>query len=306
MMMRIKIGSLWKQVVRSVLIGIVFAFTAWAGQDEQAHNKVESGLSAEEILAKAAAKQGGAEIAKNFRSFWADFETWYNHPDKGEVYYQVKRIFQFPSLLWTEKRHEIQAAPTFEVYNGEDGWFIDAEGKVTVYTDKPSAYKTDIENLEEDVRITREMFKNFFIANLRDEINDLKRLSDKPIFKGGEPLYLVSGKRSTRVEDDKERPVYLKIYVDPKEDLVRAVRMIDLNVREGSRLFVFEEFLENDQKVIVPTRIIIYRDEEEPGEPEMKLYINCERDKEGRIRPMLRFNVKPDPAKFNLPEEGEE
>ncbi|MBU0754167.1 MAG: hypothetical protein KJ645_03445, partial [Planctomycetes bacterium] len=126
------------------------------------------------------------------------------------------------------------------------------------------------------------------------------------IFKGGEPLYLVSGKRSTRVEDDKERPVYLKIYVDPKEDLVRAVRMIDLNVREGSRLFVFEEFLENDQKVIVPTRIIIYRDEEEPGEPEMKLYINCERDKEGRIRPMLRFNVKPDPAKFNLPEEGEE
>lgn len=290
----------------------VWAFSAgsawcWAfmsdDEDEKAKQAVEqtADLTAQEILSRAAKKQGGEEIAKNFKSFSADFETWYNHPDKGEVYFQVKRIFVFPCLIWTEKRHETQSKPTWEIYNGEDGWFVDEENETTIYTDKPSSYKTDIENLEEDVRVTRELFHNFFIANLRNEISDLERLSDKPFRPGGKPVHLVTGRRSTRYEGEREKTVYLNIFVDPEQDLVLAVRMIGLDERRVSRLFVFEKFLENKQGVIVPTRIVILRNDE--PEPEMKIYINCEKDENDKIRPLLEFNVEHDPAIFMLPEE---
>ncbi|MHC4945297.1 MAG: hypothetical protein ACYTG7_19955 [Planctomycetota bacterium] len=304
LMQRLRFSRLLVLTGMFAACGLIDLSTA-AAQDQSAPPVEEKAtLSAEEILARTGKKQGGEEIAKNFRSFWADFETWYNHPDRGEVYFQVKRIFQFPDMLWTEKRHETQDNPTWEVFDGTDGWFIDAEGNVKVYTDSPSSYKTDMENLEQDVRITRELFNNFFIANLRGDLNDLERLSDKPLSKGKTPMYVVAGKRSTRIRDEKERTAYLKIFVDPDEFIVKAVEMIDLQNRDQSRRFLFEAFLRTRQGVLIPTRVLLQQEDEK--EPEMKIYINCERGKDQKIYPTIKFNITVKPELFQIPEPDEE
>ncbi|MFH2002459.1 MAG: hypothetical protein ABIK28_22490 [Planctomycetota bacterium] len=294
-------------IYTSFVVGALMAWfqPAWAAPEDpaQAAEAVTRDLTAQEILDKAGTVQGGGEIARNLRSFSADFETEYYKEDEGQVYYQVKRLFQYPCVLWTEKKHETQAKPTWEVYNGEDGWFIDAEKKVTVYTDKPSTYETDIENLEEDVRVTRELFRYFFIAKLSRELNDMERLSDEPVFKGNPPVHVVAGKTTTYAGGEEEKTVYLKIYIDPKESLVVAVRMKNLDAQLQDRLFIFEKHLKNRQGVLVPTLIKMYGEEEK--KPEMKIFINSEKGDDDKFYPMIDFNIKIDPKLVNLPEKEE-
>lgn len=274
-----------------------------AGDDNKTDEKAEPGkVTADRLLDKAAEVQGGKEIATKFRNFSADFETEYYNKEKGQVYYQVKRIFQPPHLLWTEKKHDSQANPTREVYNGLDGWFIDAEGNAVVYTDKPSTFETDIANLEEDVRITHELFKYFFIARLAKELNDKERLGDAPVFKGNSACHVISGKTMTYVSGDEQETVYIKIYIDPKSHYVSAVRLFDLDSRTQDKLFVFEKHLRNRQDVLVPTRIKMYGKDED--KPEMKIFINTELGEDDTLYPLIDFNTKLDPTLFNVP--GEE
>lgn len=283
--------------MKRLAIALLVIMGAAAAQEEK------KDPTAEEILQKAAEKQGGLKIAKKFNNFKADFETQFYREDKGQVYYQVKRIYQFPDLLWTEKKHETQKKPTREIFNGEDAWFVEPEGEIVVYTDNPSSFKTDLENIEEDVRVTRELFRNFFIANLRSEINDLKRVKDAPIYAGGKPLFVVEGKLPSRVESEQVKTVYVKIYVDPETFEVRGVRMIDLS-GGARRLFVFEDYMENRQKVMVPIRIKMHNEPVKEKKPDMTIFLNCKEGEEGEVYPLIDFNVDIDPDLFNLPDEA--
>ena len=283
---------------------------ASAVEDAGKPEKEELVPTAEEILEQAAKAQGGARITGDLKSFYAEFETNYFKKDEGKVYYQVKRIFKFPCLMWTEKKHDIQDGPSYEVYNGEDSWFVTPEGKMVVYTDKPSTFKTDIENLEKDMRLTKQMFRYFFIANLAEEIKALKRLANEPLpfSRKKDTVFLLEGRTTGWIGGDHEIAVYLKIYIEPEQRTVLAVRMTDPNKTENTRLFLFDEYLRNKQGVLVPVRVKMY-----PGDavkPEMTVYMNCRpvEDESGKetVIPVIEFNMPVDAALFNLPEEEEE
>jgi hypothetical protein len=262
--------------------------------------------TAKEILIKAAKVQGGGKFAAKLNNFRAEFTSEYIKPNKGKVYYEVDRIFKFPSYLWTKKKHEVHKKPSIEAYDGEEGWIRTADGKLTVYTDKPSTYQTDMENLENDARLTKQMFRYFFIANLRNEIHDLTRLPDQPIprMKKRISVFVLEGKATGWIGEDKT--VRLKIFVDPKESLVRAVQMDDLSQERPRRIFLFDVYAKNRQGVLVPTNIKMFTGNE--PNPEMKLTIHYkEEEKEGekKVYPLIDFNLDLDMDLFEIPEEEE-
>lgn len=265
--------------------------------------------SAEEILKKAADVQGGKEIVeKGLKNFKAQFLSEFKHPEKGKIYYEVTRIFQLPSFLWTKKKHEHHKNPTWEVYNGTDGWFINfADGKknVTVYTDKPATYQTDIKNLEEDVRITKQMFKFFFIANLQKEINDMTRLPDKPLpmAKKDDRFYVVGGKTTGWIGGKDKKTIYINIFIDPKNYQVRAVWMEDLGLNGKERLFLFDKYRKNRQGVMIPGKISMLSNDSDAGIPEMKITLDGDAGEDGKPFYLIDFNVELDANLFNIPED---
>jgi hypothetical protein len=276
-----------------------------APRQEEAGKKESPQPGAGEILMKAAEVQGGKEIAAKLNNFKAEFESEYIKPDKGKVYYEVERVFMFPSYLWTRKKHEVHKKPSIEGYDGLDGWIRMPDGKLTVYTDSPARYENDMENLAEDARLTRQMFRYFFIANLRDEINDLNRLSDKPVPRSGKPAaaYTLEGKVTGWIGKDKT--VRLKIFVDPEKYIVRAVQMDDLDLDGRRRLFLFDDYTLNSQGILVPMSIQMFSDNE--AYPEMKISINGKegKDPEGNrtVYPNIEFNLDLDVDLFKVPEE---
>ena len=284
-----------------LLAGLLPAFTGDLVAQEAADLKTNR-PTAEEILAEAAKRQGGGEISKNPTSFEAQFETDYYDENKGKIYFQVHRRFKTPCYLWTRKNRENKPASTL-VYNGEDGWRIDPDGRLVVYTDKPSTFKTDMKNLEQDVRVTRQMLKFFFIANLGPEIRGLKRLSDGTVPMEGDKAFVLEGKTSGLVGGERETTVYLKIYVDPTTYQVRAVKMRDLSRGGKLRTFVFKLYFKNEQGILIPLQIFLYK--ENDTRPEMKLFIKTEgRGKDGKeIVPMIWFNRSFDPKLFRIPDE---
>ena len=282
---------------------------AAGGKQEGETGKAGLRPTAEEILARAAERQGGKEIAVHLKNFKASFESRYHDPEKGQIYYEVTRVFQFPDHIWTQKKHELNKKPTLEGFDGEDGWIVTPDGRLTVYTDKPSTYKNDLENLQEDVRITAEMFRYFFIANLRERLQGLTRLSDRPVPRSGKdrPVYVLEGKVTGWIEQ--EKTVRLLVYVDPESFQVRAVHMDDLSPRpEAPRLFLFDGYHRNDQDVLVPTRVSMYRGDE--AKPEMTISMDFAEKKsaEGKreVYPLIRFNVDLDPNLFHVPKGKDE
>lgn len=261
--------------------------------------------TAEQILDMAAKKQGGERIAKKPVSFEAYFTTQYYNKEKGQINFEVKRIFQAPYKLWTRKNRE-NKKPTYEVYDGEDSWFVEADGKVIVYTEKPATHKTDIENIERDAKLTRQMLKFFFVAAMKKEIKDLKRVKDSiaPTAdnKRGEPSFLLEGKSTGWIGGEKETTVVLHIYVGKKSHQVNAVRMMDPNHGGMARLFLFSKYMENDQGVRIPLNIKMFRGTD--PFPEMTIGIFCERKEETKkVIPRIWFNKKVDPKLFICPEE---
>jgi len=268
-------------------------------------NVSEAQSSAEEILKKAAKVQGGHQIAGKLKNFHARFETVYDG-EKGKTSFSVERIFQFPELIWTKKWHD-QTPITYEIYNGEDGWFVDDKGDKTVYTEDPASFKTDIENLEDDARLTGQMFKYFFIANLSAEITPLEKLDEGtvPICSGssmqnkGGPALVVAGKTRAWIGGAEDTTVRLKIYIDPKNYLVKAVRMRDLT-SDRKRLFLFdyyklpskEEFLRNEQGILVPTYVEMYSGDN--PKYEMRISITGKSGKDGKRCSDIAFNIEDD------------
>jgi len=315
----LKILSKTRLAIALLLAMVPLSFTSAACQDKKADN-VESAKiqekgkddtakkvltpSALQIMKEAAKRQGGGDITKNPTGFEADFETEFFNKEEGRINYTVKRIFVRPEYLWTKKNRD-NKPPTHEIYNGEDAWFIEPNGSVIIYTQKPSMFETDIANMERDVQVTSQMLKFFFVSSLQNEIKKLKRSNDAEAPFTREECYLIEGKTMGWIGGDKKTTVLLSIYVNKKSYEIRVVRMIDLaqNTNGSSRFFLFKKYCKNEQGVMTPLNISMYSGSD-MKQPEMTIAIHGKKDEKKKgIIPCIWFNRKIDRKIFTCPED---
>jgi|GEM_PF-2720712 len=273
-----------------------------------------------EILNEAAEVQGGAQILESLESFRASFKLEVFDPDSGRGNFEVERLFAYrddEGIMWTRKKVDDAQAPYTElVYNGLDAWRIDAEGKVTVFTDRPSTFKTDINNIERDVRLTAQLFRFFFVRNLIGWAQNLRHLGEREI--EGRTCAMIHGEARAWLGDREETRVRLEIAVDAETHVISQVKLRELIPAEEvqgllgdggqRRTFRFERYYRNSQNVLIPCRVKIYgRDE---SRHEMQLGLNSTvREVEGpdgrkvrKRRPRITFNVTILEKMFTIPE----
>lgn len=264
-----------------------------------------------EILQKAAAAQGGKEIQAGLRNFHAHFTLEVHDPEKGQINLEVERIFDFSGewgMLWTQKRHSGSKAPfSATVFNSEDAWRIGDKGKVTVFTDRPSVYKTDIRNIEDDTRLTAQLFRFFFLGALASEVSALHCKSDKTV--DGESCHIVEGRIKAWLGGEGQTLVLLTMAVDKKSSLVRKVTIHDLARGGERRTFRFSRYIKNSQGVLIPGNIKIYGKDSTRHEMQIGLQVDFVEKKSAagktsrKAVPRMEFNVKVPAHYFKLPEE---
>ncbi len=263
------------------------------------------------ILLKAAAAQGGEEIQTRMRNFHAHFALEVHDPDKGQINLEVERILDMrgeSGKLWTLKRHSGSDAPfTATVFNSEDSWRIGDEGKVTVFTDRPSVFETDIKNIEDDTLLTAQLFRFFFLGAFSSEVHALRYRGEKDV--DGTPCHILDGMIKAWLGGEGQTAVHLIMAVDKKSDLVRKVTIYDLGGNGGRRSFRFSRYIENPQGVLIPGNIKIYGHDESHHEMQIALQVDFvdRKTKDGKKSrkavPRIEFNVKIPPRYFELPQE---
>ena len=153
------------RIARAALLVLIIA-AAGLAQDEQEKAVPDETRDAVMILEEAAVLQGGDEIQADLKNFRAAFNLELFDPDEGRGNFYVERFFAYrddSGIMWTKRRRDDPRAPcSVTVYNGEEAWRIGEKGRVQIFTDRPSQYKTDLENLLDDVRLTAQMFRFFF------------------------------------------------------------------------------------------------------------------------------------------------
>jgi len=258
-----------------------------------------------EILTKAAPKQGGDDIVADLKNFRAFFNLAVFDPDKGKINFKVERLFDDHGTcgrMWTKKKHDDSSAKySTLVHDGEEAWRIGHDGVVAIFTDKPDAYKTDLKNLEDDLRLTRQMFRFFFVRTLLEELDELSLVGESHV--RGRDVYRIEGKTSAWLGDENKTLVYLVIHVDRKDFTVNEVELIDLSIKERRRLFVFTRYNRNAQGVLVPGNVKIFTKSTEHWDMQIALGVNTLKTKTGKKRiQKIDFNIPVQKELFEIPE----
>ena len=287
-------------------------------QDEAGNREAPEGpvapppdTRAVEILERAARLQGGTEFAADLRTFHAHFDLEVFRADQGRGNFEVERAFVLngsKGRLWTLKRLSGSDAPfSVMVYDGEDCWRVGEDGLVTVFTDQPSVYATDIRNMEDDARLTAQLFRFFFVQTWIREVSGLRYLGERT--EGGIALHAIEGRMPAWIAGEGRTLVHLLILVRKEGDLIDRVRITDL-ARDGKRrTFRFDRYYRNPQGVLVPCNVKIYGDDESHHEMQIALKADFRhgKDASGKDRrivvPHMEFNVKIPAEYFRLPEE---
>lgn len=293
--------------INSFLLVMALFFIALPGayaQEETPAETPPSKAEAIDILSKAAAKQSGEEIVVDLKNFKAFFNLEVFDADRGKGNFKVERLFDngVPTgRMWTKKKHDGKKSPySTLVHDGEEAWRIGEDGEVVIFTDKPDAYKTDLKNLEDDLRLTRQMFGFFFVRTLLEELDELSLVGESEV--GGRDVYRLEGKTSAWLGDENPTLVYLVIHVDKKNFTVNEVELIDLSIAERRRLFVFSRYARNNQGVLVPGNVKIFRDSAERPYMAIALMTETKETSTGKKHiPKIWFNTTVEKELFTIP-----
>ena len=267
---------------------------------------------ARRILTDSAATQGGEEIVADLRNFRAFFKLEVFDAEKGRGNFDVQRLFVAGGDLdkmWTRKRHDGSKSKwSTIVWDGFDGWRIaekDGKNELTIFTDRPSAFKTDLRNIDADVRLTGQMFHFFFVQTLLDRVPDMRYVRESRV--GDEPVHILEGRISAWLGEDEKTVVLLKIAMSRKDNRILEIRLIDL-ARDGKRrMFRFDKYRRNSQGVLVPNLIRIYGEDEKKQTMQISLDVDISEKKnsEGRtvrqVIPKIAFNVTVPEKLFEIP-----
>lgn len=295
-----------------VAIMCLSTFTPAHSQDENEAREVSptqievlspEQAKAVEILKKAAQKQGGEKILASLKSFQAIFNMEVHDPEAGQANFYVERYFEdygHSGRMWTKKKHDSKNSPfSTIVHDGEEAWRIGHDGEVAIFTDKPDAYKTDLQNLEDDLQLTKQMFRFFFVKTMLEELDDLSFVGQGKERKND--VFILKAKTKAWLGGEKKTRVYLSIFVDKNAFTINEVRLSDLSQGVCKRTFVFSRYCRNAQDVLVPGNVKIFG--ESLNKPKMQIALKVKGD-EGNSNvkvPQIDFNTAVPPEYFKIP-----
>ncbi len=311
----------FKNRIISFWCAVGLTFSCAAGQappvavDSEARTDESDQSAALKVLEQVAENQGGARIARNLRNFRASFKLELFDPEKGRGNFEIERVFAFEGdsgIIWTRKRLSAEKKTTTLVHNGTDAWRVGKKGELTIFTDKPSLFKTDITNLEDDIRLTGQLLRFFFVSTLIDKVKELELTGERS--EGGVPKAVLEGRTTAWLgevapggEVALESPVLLTITVDRKKNIIDEVKLIDLS-RDGlTRIFRFTKYFRNPQGILVPGNIKVFNKKEGPHEMQIGFDVEIleKENAEGkRVKvpcPQIEFNVDIPEELFTLP-----
>lgn len=299
---------------------------AWISGQNAAEKEAQP--SAAEILDRAAIFQGGDKILENLENFSVAFKLMVFDPDKGRVTFDVERFFAYAGgegtadggedseneegedLMWTSKRlDDSSARPSVIVFDGLEAWRISEKGVLTIFTDQPSVYQTDIDNIMDDLRLTGQMLRFFFIRSVGDTIEDVNLQSPRQI--DGTPVWILDGTASAWLGGETNTRVHLRISIHREKDVIHEVRITDLAEGGQKRTFRFDKYFRNSQGILVPCQIKIFSKDEERFDMQIAVQVETVREEDAdgneikRRIPRIEFNV-PVPEKYFEIHEPEE
>jgi len=293
-----------------VLILAAAAVPSALAQDEGAGDVSAKKRDAVMILEEAAVLQGGEEIQADLKNFRAVFNLELFDPDEGRGNFYVERFFAYrddSGIMWTKKRRDDPRSPcTVTVYNGEEAWRIGEKGRVQIFTDRPSQYKTDLQNLLDDVRLTSQMYRFFFVKTLLETVDDLRLLGKRRI--DGKPVHVIEGTTTAWLGGEGTTRVLLKIAVEREKNRIFEVTLTDLALDGQKRRFRFGSYRRNEQGVLVPCQVKIFGEDEQRHEMQVGLRVTSEEIKNDlgetvkEIRPVIAFNVPMPESAFEVPD----
>jgi len=266
------------------------------------------------ILDEAADLQGADAILSHLENFRASFNLEVFDPDRGRGNFEVERFFAYKGdsgIMWTKKKRADTSDPwSAIVFDGTEAWRIGekdgGEKEVVIFTDKPAAYKTHLTNINDDVRLTAQMFRFFFVRNLAGAMKDARFVGERRL--NGTPVFVIEGTASAWLRKEGRTVVHLRIAVDREKHTIAEVRITDLARGGKQRIFRFERYTRNDQGVLIPCRIKIYGEDETNYTMQIALKVETREEKgedgktvKHRI-PKIIFNASFPEKAFSIPD----
>lgn len=252
--------------------------------------------SPREILEAAAIQQRADAVAGAVGSFYVRLYLQRRDADGSRLEFDVERKFQAPDRLWTRVEERAISGTNYQQgFDGKQAWLYDEKKNQVTMLDGPD-YRTDRENIQQDLRMMRQLLRFFFLDNLVATLTDLQRLEDG---KSSElESYVVKGRGRLPKEEGGTADVTIWVDKDTKNLLGVCLEFLDAETeRVHEKLqFCFWYHRPNAQGVIVPGQIKLYRNNEEKPSETIAIDVDETRD----VNRIL-FNAGVDDSVFQPP-----
>jgi hypothetical protein len=242
-----------------------------------------------EILAKARARQGGDELARELKNVEATLHLKVRDDKGNPNVLKVERRFSDDGKIWTRVIESASGTDREQGYDGKSYWLWDPKLKRVELTG--AEHQADRRKMEQDIDQMRLLMKVFFIRNLEPQLKDVQRLQDES--REGVTTYVLEGD-STITESGKETPVKVRLWFlkareskDPDGPVPFDLMGVRITRTGGSPpdTLSFWNHEKTEQNVIMPGQIKIFRGDEKVPSTEIGF-------------DQLRFNVKLEPSAF--------
>jgi hypothetical protein len=228
-----------------------------------------AGPTAEEILARAIARQGvpkGVDVAAATPLELSARTNLQFRDDKGnDVVLDAERRFLAPDRIWTQLTDKATGTVTQSGYDGKFPWFYGAPKGVRRLDGPDNA--NDLKQLTSDVEITSALARALLLARLQRELKDLKRLDDAT--HGDAKLLVVEGDAQVDM-NQKKTPTRLRLQLAEKDAQLLGVRV----AFEGSDpLQMWFSRHEVAGGFEFPHKIEVFR--EGSAQPQLKIFVSA-------------------------------
>jgi len=243
------------------------------GQSAPAPAKPESkppaGPTAEEILARAIARQGvpkGVDPAAATPLVLFAKTNLQFRDDKGnDVVVDAERRFLAPDRIWTQLTDKATGTVTQSGFDGKFPWFYSASSGVRRLDGPDNA--NDLKQLASDVEITSALARALLLARLQRELKELKRLDDAT--RGDVKLLVVEGDAVVDM-NQKKTPTRLRLQLAEKDAQLLGVRVV-FEGRDPLQMWFSRHEVAGGFEF--PHKIEVFR--EGAAQPQLKIFVSA-------------------------------
>lgn len=249
------------------------------GQSAPAPAKAPAGPTAEEILARAIARQGvpkGVDVAAATPLELSARTNLQFRDDHGnDVVLDAERRFLAPDRIWTQLTDKATGTVTRTGFDGKLPWFHSDKTGVR-RLDGPDG-ENDRRQLASDVEISSALARALLLARLQRELKDLRRLDDAT--HGDAKLLVVEGDALVDM-NQKKTPTRLRLQVAEKDAQLLGVR-VAFEGRDPLQMWLSKHRVEDGFEL--PHKIEVFREGGKPpqitadgkAQPQVTIYISA-------------------------------